>query len=683
MSKLNRVPQWVINSVQYLYGIINRLPHALFWKDVNSVFLGCNEQFVRDSGFQSASEVIGKTDRHMPWKIYADKYIQDDLKVMREKSSILDYEEHHVTSDGSIAIVLVSKVPLYDAEGNVDGILGIFTDITTLRKKMEASLVEAKEVAEIANQSKIDFIQNMRHDIRTPIVGIIGCAHMLQAEANTPILHDYADKLVTASEAFIELLNRIVGGVQMATGRLPIRQQKFALLPQLQVVLDTYQATAFNKGLQLLLDYDPSIPYELIGEPDRIQRIVLELVANACKYTESGYVKVSVSLLNRNGKSVLKLQVADSGIGIPTHKQREVFNKFTRLTPASQGLYEGIGLGLSNVKQFLEELSGEVVVESSLGVGSIFTCYIPVGTDVTSDTPKPSIALADKAGYESVQILLEPKEFLPNQIVEKGTRCRILVVEDDPLSARIAMRFLTRLGCTVDCAVDGPTIFELFKNHVYDLIFMDIRLPDVDGFTLVKRIQETAHFRTNPIPIVALTAYGDEETKRQCLASGMNAALVKPLLKTTAQEILKALIPKWCNSESWVVSEEKGGEISPQGDLTGQVINFERAMALHEGDTLFIKEALSMIRESLVVDCQQLYQACQARDWGILGLIIHRLQGITGYFGLERLEQVALRILQAIEQHPELIQQNLYPLLVKEVANLHQSCQEWLQGQKI
>lgn len=677
------------NSEIYFLSIIEQVPHNIFWKNVDGLFLGCNKAFAKDAGFNTSSEVVGKTDKHMPWCAYADQYIADDKRVMQSGIPLLEQEERHLKPNGEIAIVLVSKAPLFDSNKQVIGILGIFTDITA-RKQMEECLREAREMAERANQAKIDFVQSMRHDIRTPIIGIMGCSEVLRADANTPLQEEYTRKLVEASKAAFEILNRMMDGVQQATGLAPTVQQRFDLLPQLQAVVDMHQLTALQKGLALSLDYDPVLPAKLIGDPDRIQRIALELTTNAFKYTEKGFVRLSVSLLKQDGRLMLKLQVADSGIGIPADKHEEIFGKFKQLAPTRfpHSMYKGMGLGLSNVKQLLEELAGKVEVESTLGVGSVFTCFIPVSLVIKREEQLQT--LNDQAPTSNVETTLTHlyTHNIPIKpvvtIAEKDSRCRVLVVEDDALSAQIASRFLTSLSCAVDNAANAKAALACFNKQSYDLIFMDIGLPDKDGYRLTQEIQKTKKFKARPVPIVALTAHGDEESKRKCLAIGMSAALIKPLLKTTAQEMLRVFVPQW-ERVSTISNIVNGGykHMFQAESLVGEVIDFKKALLLHEQDTTFLKNALHVIIDCFAGDLKQVNKACQARKWGTVGSIVQKLQGVTQYFGMVRLEQVCIRITKVLQEHPSLITQEGCALLSNEMGRVKDCYQKWLQGQVV
>lgn len=260
---------------------------------------------------------------------------------------------------------------------------------------------------------------------------------------------------------------------------------------------------------------------------------------------------------------------------------------------------------------------------------------------------------------------------------------RVLVVEDDNLSAHIAKRFLTDLACQVDCAEDGERALSIFSssynNQPYDLIFMDISLPDINGYSLVEKIKGSEAFKKKPIPVIALTTYGDEESKRKCLSVGMSAVLVKPLLKTTAQEILKAFIPEWNNSYERM-GFDNSIEIDGPINNENEVIDFEHILATYDEDIEFIKSALQVVVDSLETDLTQLGIECELKNWGAGRVIIHKLQGGTRYFGLKRLDQVCNHFSKVLHHKPEENWRKIYSILESEVGKVHDVYEKWLEA---
>ncbi len=363
----------------YTDNIINNLPHFIFWKNTEGVFLGCNTVFAKSAGFQSPDDVIGKTDHEMPWCENADQYLEDDQCIMNLSSSKLDYEEEQRQAGGGTKTMLVSKVPMLASDKKkIIGVLGVYSDITE-RKKMEQALREAKQQAEEANNAKTRFLEEMRHDMRTPLSGIVGIAELLNTEKNQDKVQEYTKWLIASSQELMAFLNNVLESVNSSSGNIPISIQRFNLYETIERVVKLHQAKAFEKGLALHFSFEKNIPLSLMGDPVRIYRIVLELLSNALKFTEEGSVDVRIRLSERTDRDmVVQLEIQDTGPGIPKDRQLDLFTRFNRVSPSYQGLYKGSGLGLSIAKTFAEDLGGSLHVQSDGKTGSQFTCLFPL-----------------------------------------------------------------------------------------------------------------------------------------------------------------------------------------------------------------------------------------------------------------------------------------------------------------
>ncbi|MEN9449155.1 MAG: hypothetical protein RJA25_2445, partial [Bacteroidota bacterium] len=471
-----------INIKYYLDNIVEQIPYFIFWKNTDLVYLGCNQKFANLINRKSPQEVIGETDFTLGWgEGESELFRYGDREVMNGNSKV-NVEEVLIRSDGSRIVMLVNKLPMLDKDGNCIGILGTSIDITE-RKILEENLRLSKEKAEVANQAKTEFLENMRHDIRTPLSGIVGCAHLIQMESNNPKkVVEYAKDLVQSSDALLEFLNKILESIKVATGEIPVLKQKFDLHKELEQIVRLNKPQANIKHINLHLDYDKSIPAYLLGDPLRLQRIVLELVTNALKYTNKGEIKVGARLIKNKthtGQLIIELCVSDTGMGIPRDKQNEVYTRFTRLVPAYRGIYPGTGLGLSVVKQFIDDLGGEIHIESDVGKGATFICLIPLEESLST---KDGNAIGEIQSFESDTYLIDKKvamiPALQENVVTTGEH--VLVVEDNSIAAKIAQGILLNLNCQIDIAPDGKTALTLIEKNHYGLILMDIGLSDAD-----------------------------------------------------------------------------------------------------------------------------------------------------------------------------------------------------------
>lgn len=660
-SEKASIKDYIDNLVYYFTNILHSMPNNVYWLDRNCILRGGNDELAHKLNLKSGFDLEGLTYEQMaqaaklPTKEF-EPYRITELAVMNTGIPSIAKEEPPITGQGKTFYYLSNKTPLRNKSGDIIGVVGISTDITKL-KEIQFDLDVALKKAEAANEAKTEFLENMRHDIRTPLSGIVGCAHLLQEEKDSKKITEYADDLVQSSGALLDFLNNVLDGIQVATGELPLIKKKFDVRKQLEKIIELNKSLAAEKHLLLSIDYDENIPRYLIGDPVRVQRIVLELIANALIFTEKGKISLVVKLKKKEGREVvLELIVKDTGIGIPENKQEEIFIRFKRLTPSYQGKYKGLGLGLTMVKQFIEDLDGEIYVKSHSQQGSSFICLIPFQEPL----------LMDHEGIEEIPlpfIVQSYKKKIGNINTHKEAETgdsRILLIEDDKLAAKIAQTILSELNCTIDMACDAKTAEQKLQTHNYKLILMDIGLPDMDGIALTHRIR-LHHWQTNDsIPIVGLTAHIGQEKKQQCLDAGMNAVMLKPLKKETALELLSTFVGDEASNQS-------SSSASP---IRGAVLDFERIKTLLEDDEL-IKECGELMISGLGKDLEKLAGWHRTSDWESIQAIAHKWRGAASYYGAKRLEQACEKLDSAlVDACPSEKLNNLYQQLLQEIDSV-------------
>jgi len=370
--------------VHYHESIISSMPGNVYWLDKQGVALGCNQNVLDMFGFKTIDQFRGLSFEGMGtaagWSSETTAvFKKDTLEVLKKGQPRLNIEEPPIADiHGKKIHFLTSRVPLFDDHGLVVGVVSISIDITQ-RKKKEQALVEAKQQAEAANNAKTRFLEEMRHDMRTPLSGIVGIAELLNTEQNQDKAQEYTKWLLASSQELMEFLNNVLDSVNSSSGHIPVSIQRFKLYETIERVVKLHQAKAFEKRLDLNFYVDPNIPTFLMGDPVRIYRIVLELLSNALKFTEKGSVDVRVLLSEKTDcNMVIGFEIQDTGPGIPKDRQLDLFTRFNRLTPSYKGLYQGSGLGLSIAKTFAEDLQGTLHVESDGKTGSQFICLFPL-----------------------------------------------------------------------------------------------------------------------------------------------------------------------------------------------------------------------------------------------------------------------------------------------------------------
>lgn len=516
-------------QVERLDNIIKYAPDMIYWKDRNSIHLGCNDQFATAAGFKNRDDVIGKSDRDFPWYEQAEKYNRDDKKVIESGEPRLNIEDIMLFNSGKQATVITNKVPLRNYQtGQVIGVLGIATDITEL-KETQAELIRKKEVAESANQAKSNFLAAMSHELRTPMNVIIGMTHLLLDNTNLSSLQqEKINYILDASNSLLVLINDILDFAKLEAGKINLENETFNLKDLSENVINGMKHLVEEKKIKLLIDCDNSIPNLIIGDSNRIRQIIVNLLTNAIKFTNEGSIKLSLQTKKLNEKHVnLEMSVADTGIGISEKMLDDVFKKFTQVESKYNRRYGGAGLGLAITKDLVEAMGGKIGVKSTLGKGSLF--WVKINFALPKEIAKTKVAEPKNKRIKKVESSKLQKPEL-----------RLLLIEDHPLNRIVAKMMFEKLGCSLEMAEDGKTGMEMYKQRDYDMIITDIGLPDIDGIQVIKTIRKQEK-KQEHIPIIALTAHVLEEDKNNCLEAGADDVLTKPI----SIEELKKVLKKW------------------------------------------------------------------------------------------------------------------------------------------
>ena len=472
------------------------------------------------------------------------------------------------------------------------------------RKKSEEVLQIAKKQAEAANRAKTEFLENMRHDIRTPLSGIIGFARLIQKEAVSQRTKEYADNLVLATTALLDFQNEILNEIKVSLGSEPVIQEPFHLKNLVEKVLNLIRPKAIVKKLTLSFLADENLPEFVCGDSKRLFRILLELVTNALKFTAEGRIQIHLQVEKiNNDQLILRCDVSDTGIGIPKDKMEDVFMRFHRLSPSSDGVYEGTGLGLTIVKKYVKDMGGKITLKSGTKKGSIFICYIPL----LIATSKLSLQLSNDA---------EEKILFDN--------CNILLVEDHAMTATVTQLMLLELGCHVDVAFDAKTALKKVGSNAYNLIFMDLGLRDCNGFELSKKM--VCHH----VPIIALTAHREEDNERCRKTAEIDLILQKPLLKSTAIKILNNYISS--------------------NQMKKPLIDLKLGSKRINKDVAAAQSMIDLLLKNIDSDYKDMADACQKSDFKKLYDANHKLLGGLAYCGAPRLENACIELQAAIKK---------------------------------
>jgi len=420
---------------------------------------------------------------------------------------------------------------------------------------------------------------------------------------------------------------------------------------------------ANRKQLDFVMTLDKDLPRCLIGDAVRTERILMGVINNAVKFTEKGSVKIDVSGIPQEKfhEIMVCFRIEDTGVGIPEDKQDMIFERFSRLTSSYSGIYPGKGLGLRTVKQFLDEIDGQLHLESTLGKGTTFNILIPYKISFLSKMNKKENK-QDSTKHRVPSNLAYKKKIAPKNSVTVINK--ILLVEDSDLAAKIARNILLELGCEVDIAVNGRAALELIEKTPYDLIFMDIGLPDMNGCQVAQQIRFHSVEEIAQISIVALTAHSESKKKQDCFAVRMNTVITKPLTKKWAESILETFIPERKSHLKQIGRVDQKTKMEP----IQKVVDFEYAKVLFGGNETVVYEMLAMLVESFPAELEEMQLAYEKEDWEALCAIAHKLKGGSSYCGTLLLKSACAELENGIkagltEKIPELYQKMVAEIL--------------------
>jgi signal transduction histidine kinase/AmiR/NasT family two-component response regulator len=439
------------------------------------------------------------------------------------------------------------------------GIVGCATLLTWifLRSEREArtDVERARHTADIANRAKSDFLAKMTHEIRTPMNGVIGMAQLALSTELTPQQRDYIEAAKESAEALLVVVNDILEFARMEAGRMELRVQAFHIRDLVRRTTTLLAVRADPQKLSISWEVDENVPHIVIADMGRLRQVLINLVGNAIKFTPAGEVAARIALAGdqRASASVLSqaeaaskygastsaasrtrapetvwllLEVRDTGVGIPEDQQERIFKEFEQVDQSTQRMFGGTGLGLSITRGLVALMGGRIELESRLNLGSTFRVTLPVAIGTEADLVLDDSSCVALAGAEAEE--------------EELHGLCVLVVDDNLTNQVLIRGLLLRQGCEVTIAERGESALERIAGGQFDLVFMDVEMPGMDGFETARRIREQER-GTDHLPIFALTAHAEADCAANCLAAGMDGFLTKPLQMPEVLSILQRI----------------------------------------------------------------------------------------------------------------------------------------------
>lgn len=426
--------------------------------------------------------------------------------------------------------------------------------VASALRKSEARLVQALKQADAANDVKNHFLANINHEIRTPMNGIIGMTGLLKGTEMTVEQQDYVDTIHVSAQSLLRIIDDILDYSKIESGKLDLETVEFELPVVIASLVGTASAKFKERGLEFTYVLDTAVPTYFTGDANRLVQILNYLLDNAAKFTQNGDVFLHISLQHENDTyATVRFRVKDTGIGIDPERVDRLFGSFTQADISHTRKYGGAGLGLAISQHLVTKMGGDIGVVSSPGKGSEFWFTVKLKKQIGIATRKPVIA----HDFSSNRIVSGHPPLIATQTVGAAEQSgpRILIVEDNVINQKVTVQILDKYGCKTQVVANGREAVEALHRNTYDAVLMDLQMPEMDGFEATKAIRDPSGVCRNPqVPIIALTANAQDETREKCLNAGMDDFLSKPV---SPKELMQKI-------QQWV---EKFGGKRPSRDL--------------------------------------------------------------------------------------------------------------------
>ncbi len=553
--------------------LVHSIPACFLRKDRDGRIVFVNEKFAELFG-KSADEIVGKTVADFYTKEFAEEARKEDERVMRTGQVLEDVFED--TLDGKVHHYASRKGPVRNEQGEVIGIQTIFWDITEQRVAEQALLAEreelraAKEAADEANRAKSDFLANMSHEIRTPMNAIIGMTDLLLETQLTQTQHEYLSMVQDSGEMLLTLLNDILDFSKIEAGKLALESTSFDIRETLGDSMKGLGFRAHGKGLELALRVDEKIPKYLQGDPGRIRQIVVNLVGNAIKFTETGEVVLEIDCKHKTETQVmLRFAVVDTGIGIAEEHCSKIFQEFEQADASTTRRFGGTGLGLAISARLVQLMQGHIWVESEIGKGSKFLFELPLEIDNTQHVAKR---------FES-------------QVNIHGVR--VLIVDDNATNRRILKDMLTNWGMKPVTTSGGEHALQTLadaneENDSFKVLISDVNMPNLDGLMLAKAVVDRDLLA--PASVIMLTSGARPNDAAKLQSLGITQHLIKPAKQS---EMYDAVV----SSLSAIGITTPSPQVNP--DSTGTTGSFSELQILLAEDNIVNQKLALGILEKL------------------------------------------------------------------------------------
>ena len=584
---------------------------------------------------QAFSAVTGYSDEELQGKstqlLFGQQTSRRELVKIRQalrafkpvRSELQCYKK-----DGSIYWNDMNLVPVEDERGTYTHWISVHRDITD-RKNTQEALLKAKILAEDSMKSKEQFLANMSHEIRTPMNAVIGMTNLLLNTDLNSEQEEYLEIIKQSSESLLVIINDILDFSKIESGKITFESTSFSLKNLIQKVISILNIKAVQKGLSLTYFISDACPNMIMGDSVRLDQILINLVGNAIKFTNEGRVKIRVEVEQTVDDQVMILfSVIDTGIGVSPDKLETIFESFSQAGNDTTRKFGGTGLGLAITKQLVELQGGKIWVNSQLGNGSRFNFLLPFKLSKSSQEP----------------VAAKPKQKTSKKFYGR----HVLLVEDNHFNQIVAKKTLSMFQVKCDVAENGRIALEKLHENSYDLILMDIQMPEMDGYEASKQIRKLSEPVSN-IPIIAMTASALKGDEQKCLQAGMNDYISKPfdpdhLFDLLAKHFPKKQQPEFSLHNVQDSQSQSKPKLSLEEELQQSGIDLAYLNSLSGGSTDFVIEMIQLFLTQSPEFTEKLHREVQEQKWEDLSKTAHKFLSSVSYMGIKEVAKMLKQV---------------------------------------
>ncbi len=608
--------------------IFNNISEGIFQITTDGKFLTINPAFAKMLGYTSIPDLMKKNLKQIVTNLVERDRL---INILNERGRANDFRLTFIKSNGEEIVTSLNIVKLLDESKKIEYYEANVTDVSKQiaaeleRKRAETSLRKEKEKSDRLAQEalklsglKTKFLANMSHEIRTPMNGIVGYLSLIENDIyeSKEELKQYISTAKQSAEALLEIINSILDLSKIESGRVELERLNFNFRKVVEQAISIVYGKASEKGLNIITSYPKDEELNFIGDPTRIRQIFINLLSNAVKFTSEGEIKIEIkteqSTLNR---VKVMVSIVDTGIGIPAHKINELFKPFSQVDGSESGKLGGSGLGLVICKEFVTMMGGDIRCESAEGYGSRFSFEIFVYKSV--DIPGFQLDASQKTTFVQEKTTVDDNIII-KQNFNKRRQFKLLVAEDNPINQKVILKILSSAGFDAKSVINGSEALKEFTENNYDLILMDVQMPEMDGLEVTANIRKMDKPKKD-VPIVAITAHALIGDREKCLQAGMNEYISKPI---KSFELLK-MIDKLLKVDS--IEEVTAMELKPEkNDL---YLDFERLNKVSLGERSFEVDLLNDYIADSQAKYEQMLSVFEQNNMKKLSELAHTLKG--------------------------------------------------------